>query len=531
MPQDSSQYKISRHVSVPRGCTAGSQVARASSIPRDLIARWLILINSVVNLSPIWQAYHQSPQFEAHCQRLLATYAPSTLFKYITLLQCIYSILLDLAWNWKDIGCHRLSDLLHISHEGKHSEWGFGTSIAIQALRWAQTLLMIAKWQILYDPIVNSFFNPGNHERRESIPLSLFLVVQWERRLLMQECSVQEQVLLGCLLYVLWGGLRFAVGPQISLKSLSWCVTALRGSCDRKKTSRSGKPWAIQARGFLSHSSWSWVAQWLWSLDIIWSYSHDTPSENAFLLLMTHGDGFSCPFVHMPYSQALHWLQYFCILPWKNSVVPASANPTDYILLSLKTTTLSWSNQLAQKCLVTEEQRHLQGHHRQGSMQLYSRDDTVGQLALQDTRIQQVQSDHRFVTPLHRGSPQPIHEPAGQLERFNKGYQTYNWKFFDFNNATNDPILEGIPSSHEPATAPQASLESVESSLSSSSSSSSFASGSDTEEVNLADSEELVFARVARIQHTMLVADDCCQPKWNDQLFRAICGARLPSDT
>ena len=530
MPQDSSKHKSSRHVSAPRGCKAGSLVARASNIPRDLLARWMILINTVGSLSSIWQEYHQSPQFETHCQRLLEKYAPSTLFKYINTLQCIYSILLDFAWTWKDIGCHRLSDLLQIAHEGKHSEWGFGASTAIKALLWAQKLLMISEWQSLYDPIVNSFFNPSNHERRESIPLSLFLVVQWERRLLMKECSVQEQVILGGFLCLLWGGLRFADGQRVSLKSLSWCITALRGSCYRTKTSRSGQPWAIQARGFLSHGSWSWVAQWLTSLDIIWSYPHDTPSESDFLLPMTHGDGFSCPLVPMPYSQALHWLRYFCTLPWKNSVVPASANPTDYTLHSLKTTTLSWSNQLAQKGLVTEEQRHLQGHHRQGSMRLYSRDDTAGQLALQDTLIQQVQGGHRFVTPLHRGSQRPIQEPAVQLERFKKGYQTYNWKFFEFNNATTDPILEGIPASHDPTTAPQAMSESVESSGSSSSSSSSSASGSDTEEVTLGDAEELVVARVTRIQHMMLVTDDCCQPKWNDQHFRAACGARLPRD-
>ena len=50
---------------------------------------------------------------------------------------------------------------------------------------------------------------------------------------------------------------------------------------------------------------------------------------------------------------------------------------------SLKSTTLSWAAQLAQQGHVTEEQRHLQGHHRRGSMRLYSRDDTAGQLALQ----------------------------------------------------------------------------------------------------------------------------------------------------
>ena len=117
----------------------------------------MILINTVGSLSSIWQEYHQSPQFETHCQRLLEKYAPSTLFKYINTLQCIYSILLDFAWTWKDIGCHRLSDLLQIAHEGKHSEWGFGASTAIKALLWAQKLLMISEWQSLYDPIVNSF--------------------------------------------------------------------------------------------------------------------------------------------------------------------------------------------------------------------------------------------------------------------------------------------------------------------------------------------------------------------------------------
>jgi hypothetical protein len=73
-------------------------------------------------------------------------------------------------------------------------------------------------------------------------------------------------------------------------------------------------------------------------------------------------------------------------------------------------------------------------------------------------------------------------------------------------------------------------VETADSSGSSSSSSSSSASGSDTEEVNLGDVDELVVARVTKIQHMMLVTDDCCQPQWNDQHFRAACGARLPRD-
>ena len=503
-------------ISAPRGGTTRPVVAQQSTIPAELVARWMILVNSVGALSNIWQDYHQSKQFEVHCWRLLDKFAPSTLFKYINTLQCIHSILVEFAWTWHDIGRHHLSDLLQIAHEGKHTEWGFAATTAIKALRWAQKLLVISEWQMLYDPIVNSFFNSGNHERRESVPLSLFLVSQWERRILMKECSLQEQILLGGFLCLLWGGLRFADGQRISLQSLSWCITALRGSCYRTKTSRSGQPWAIQARGFLSHGAWSWVAQWLMALDILWSRAHNAISDADFLLPMTKGDSFAYPLVPMPYSQALHWLRHFCGLPWKHSPIPISANPGDYTLHSLKTTTLSWSNQLAQQGLVTEEQRHLQGHHRRGSMRLYSRDDTAGQLALQNTLIVQVQQGHRFVTPLHRGSQRPIQEPSVSLERFRKAYPDYHWLFLPFNGASSDPVLEGVPMHQESKTADTKPSQDDDSSDSSSSSTSS-ASSSVSHQRDMGECEEFeefVVARIAKIQHMMLLTTDSHQPFW-----------------
>ena len=271
-----------RSFPAPRGGSSKPVAAQSSTIPAELVARWMILVNSVGALSTIWRDYHQSIQFDVHCRRLLEKFAPSTLFKYINTLQCIHSILLEFAWTWHDIGRHHLSDLLQIAHEGKHTEWGFGATTAIKALRWAQKLLLISDWQMLHDPIVNSFFNSSNHERRESVPLSLFLISQWERRILMKECSLQEQILLGGFLCLLWGGLRFADGQRVSLQSLSWYITALRGSCYRTKTSRSGQPWAIQARGFLSHGTWSWVAQWLMALDILWSRAHNAVSDADF---------------------------------------------------------------------------------------------------------------------------------------------------------------------------------------------------------------------------------------------------------
>ena len=466
---------------------------------------------------------------------MLEKFAPSTLFKYINTLQCIHSILLEFAWTWHDIGRHPLSDLLQIAHEGKHTEGGFGATTAIKALRWAQKLLLISDWQILYDPIANLFFNSNNHKRRESVPLSLFLISQWERRILMKECSLQEQILLGGFLCLLWGGLRFADGQWVSLQSLSWCITALRGSYYKTKTSRSGQPWAIQARGFLSHGTWSWVAQWLMALDILWFRAHNAVSDADFLLPMTKNDGFAYPLISMPYSQALHWLRHFCTLPWKHSGIPISANPGDYTLHSLKTTTLSWSNQLAQQGLITEEQKHLQGHHRRGSMRLYSRDDTAGQLALQNTLIVQVQQGHRFVTPLHRGSQRPIQEPSVSLERFRKTYPEYKWLFLPFNGASADPILEGVPIQQDPTKVDKEASQEADSSDSSSTSSSSVSSSGSpktaTEKIATLDEfDEFVVARITKIQHMMLLTTDSHHPFWDNRHFRAACGARLPRD-
>ena len=156
---------------------------------------------------------------------------------------------------------------------------------------------------------------------------------------------------------------------------------------------------------------------------------------------MTSGTKFIKPLIPMSYSQTLKWFRYFCTIPWRHSQsLPISA-PHNYTVHSLKSTTLSWAAQLAQQGHVTEEQRHLQGHHRRGSMRLYSRDDTAGQLALQATLLLQVRKGYRFVTPLHRGSQTPLVEPAVTLEGYRKEYPEFHWSFFNFNQAQKDPFV------------------------------------------------------------------------------------------
>ena len=181
-PARDSHLRVSAaKLSAPRRPSAPQQT-RTQKFASDLTLRWLALINSIGCLSQVWVDFQASAHFDQHCIRLLDKFGQSTVFKYIGTLQCIFVILSEFSLTWQDVGTHRISDLLQIAHEGRQTDWGFGATSAIKSLRWAQKILQITAWDILFGSVVNSFLSPQIHERREAIPLSLYIITQWERR-------------------------------------------------------------------------------------------------------------------------------------------------------------------------------------------------------------------------------------------------------------------------------------------------------------------------------------------------------------
>lgn len=305
----------------------------------DLQRRWILFIGHIGALSSFWTEFSPCHSFEDLALRLLDKYANSTVTKYLGTLQNFGTILSDLQLSWQDVGTHRIADLLQCTHEGRKCEYGFGATSLIKALRWIQKLLTIESWQNLYSPVVNSFFKMSDTDRNEAVPLSLFLVMHWERRMLLSSCSQQDVIILGGLLILLWSGLRFSDGQRVNLSSLSWSVTALRGTAFRTKTTRRGQPWAVQASGFLSHGDFSWVAKWLMTVDTLWS-TFSVPGQSAdFLLPMSKDGSFVQPLIPMSYSQALKWIRYYCTLPWKSLDGVALSDPNSITVHSLKTNT------------------------------------------------------------------------------------------------------------------------------------------------------------------------------------------------
>ena len=118
------------------------------------------------------------------------------------------------------------------------------------------------------------------------------------------------------------------------------------------------------------------------------------------------------PSFHSPlaYAGALRALRWAIQTPWTSRLLtPMEAQ--GYTLHSLKVTFLSAAAQLR----LPSRARRLQGHHVQGSMQLYSRDDTVDAVWLQQEICKQVRGGWRPTRPLQRGGQPPVPEPPFQV--------------------------------------------------------------------------------------------------------------------
>ena len=180
-------------------------------------------------------------------------------------------------------------------------------------------------------------------------------------------------------------------------------------------------PGGIQASGMLSLGEFSWVEKWLITLDQLWFAAKSTDMDMPipdFLVPRMGANSIALPWAPMSYADALYWIRYMTAPPWKSA-----QQKSDHLTAhSIKSTLLSWGAQLIADGNITQEERLLQGHHRQGtstSLRLYSRDDVHGQLSFQKKLITFIRPG-RFTTPLHRGAQHLVPEPPVQMEFFRK---------------------------------------------------------------------------------------------------------------
>lgn len=484
----------------------------------------------------MYLALADSQHLDVHASRLLDQFAPSTLLKYFAAWTKFRQTLQCLGLSIATLSESQLADVLVTTSLAKRSDCSAGAQITIKAVRWMATNAGIQSLSIAWSPLISSLLNSRiPRELKESLPLSLYTIIQFEGRLLMSSCSLVETVVLGSILTCVWGGLRFTDAQRCGFNSFCYDGQSLRASCWRTKTSSRGQPFGVQAHGFLSLGGFNWMEKWLITLDELWdavrstNLGMDTPD---FLFPSMDPEGISSPWVPMTYAEGLAWIRRMASLPWKSQHQDAS----QWTVHSMNSTLLAWGSQMVADGQVTQEERLLQGHHRQGtstSLRLYSRDDVHGQLSVQRKLIDRVHRGQRFSTP--RTGERSVRQLNLQFKWsfFRKDSPNHCWQCFNFNQI---PVVPDSPL-QEPTGV-------VDSSSSESSSGDSDSSDGSWDHVDYQQSslkkqktdppldppDELFVAFISTVQHAMIATDKDRCPFYQGSHFQAACGARLDPD-
>ena len=159
--------------------------------------------------------------------------------------------------------------------------------------------------------------------------------------------------------------LRFSDSQHVEWSSFVVDDLALRGISWRTKTSKTGCPFGLFCAGFFGGAelSLTWVGRYLSCLNKLWhrvrTYAPQAIPDCLFFSYSAES------FMPLSYAAALKTLRTL-LVSWGGC-----PDPSVYTLRSMKSTFLSCMAPVG----VPEELRAKQGHHRQTSAQLYSRDD------------------------------------------------------------------------------------------------------------------------------------------------------------
>ena len=230
----------------------------------------------------------------------------------------------------------------------------------LQALKFAGSKLgLLELMEGVSCPAVAAWVSSGKWEQappREAVPLPLSVVAKLELAL---KDSAEDAWLLGAILLMVWGGLRWSDVQRLQFSSLAVDDQSIRGWCWRTKSSKHGMPFGSQTCGVTP-------ARWGQQYGVMLVECKNAMPERDFLLSRQG----------MPLGYAMMLAQFRRCLALYGGVRPEHVG--GFSLHSCKATTLSWALQLGLRL----ELRAAQGHHSlpSKSIQKYGRDDIWPQL-------------------------------------------------------------------------------------------------------------------------------------------------------
>ena len=406
-----------------------SHSAANSKVAMELMMQLLAFLGSE---SGTFTSLQSAVHYHHHVRRVLAGFAATTVIRYITTFNNFAKTCEDLDVCILEITEVQAADILVTLQLQKREDPALGSSATtcIKAIRWVRRNTQCCVFEVFFGELISSFLRSKlPKDRCESVPLPLFALVQWERRILQRNTPLVDVILLGAILLTVWASLRFSDSQRVEWSSFAFDVVSLRGVAYQTKVSHQGQPFGLITAGFLHHGGHSWVAKWLRVLDSVASSEiRDFGVAPSFLFpALDESAELVRPLSPMSYASCLKWLRYYLQFPWLDC--PPDVPVSNYTVHSMKCSLLSYMLEVPS---ILGPDRDSQGHHRGSSRELYSRDDVLGALRAQQQLRAAVQSGLRPRTPQHRGAQLPMPAIPVSIESFRKDISTAPWGFFMF---------------------------------------------------------------------------------------------------
>ena len=175
-----------------------SRVRFSSALP-VLCQIWLDLLSQLGPLSRIWQETSMSQHQRMHLNRILDNVASGTPMKYLSSCKSSFRTCKALQLDLTSLTEVQLADILiTMSLSRSTSQDSSSCSLVIKALRWLLKSAEVGCLPVVHSILIGTFLNQKvPRDRKQAPPLPLWALVQWERCVLLSNCTVLEVILLG----------------------------------------------------------------------------------------------------------------------------------------------------------------------------------------------------------------------------------------------------------------------------------------------------------------------------------------------
>ena len=196
-----------------------------SSIP-FLVNLWASILVSLGSLSKVFADIGNHANFSSLASIILDAFAASTLHRYLTCISKFLTWCRESDLPLPSISAATVLDVL----QGGSRNSGMKGSTVLKSLQWCRKQADVQAWSFLDSPLIQGWMKSKvPADRRESLPLPLYVVVQWERRLLQANIPLREIIIIGGFLLMIWTGLRFADLQRVTITSVVCSASEIRG--------------------------------------------------------------------------------------------------------------------------------------------------------------------------------------------------------------------------------------------------------------------------------------------------------------